>query len=137
MRPVAWDEVASFKEVAACGTAVVLTPISSITRGDQKVSFESFDTIARLYEAVTAIQVGEAEDVNGYSRRRDASARGVLSRAETHGTRPHLHGKGGWNCCGSQLRWSLVGDRPVRETRFVRVSAAVEKTVTLTVVSVR
>ena len=68
MRPVAWDEVASFKEVAACGTAVVLTPISSITRGDQKVSFESFDTIARLYEAVTAIQVGEAEDVNGYTR---------------------------------------------------------------------
>jgi len=68
VRPVAWDEVASFKEVAACGTAVVLTPISSITRGDQKVSFESFDTIARLYEAVTAIQVGEAEDVNGYTR---------------------------------------------------------------------
>ena len=29
------DEVASFSEVAACGTAVVLTPVSSITYKDK------------------------------------------------------------------------------------------------------
>ena len=32
-RPVPWDEVQTFTEVAACGTAVVVTPIKSITRG--------------------------------------------------------------------------------------------------------
>lgn len=32
-RPVHWDEVAELTEVAACGTAVVVTPIQSITRG--------------------------------------------------------------------------------------------------------
>jgi len=68
VRPVPWSEVASFKEVAACGTAVVLTPIKSITRGVDKLTFDSFDTIAKLYDAVTAIQVGDADDAHGYTR---------------------------------------------------------------------
>ena len=63
-----WSEVGSFAEVAACGTAVVLTPISTITRGEEKLSFASFDTIARLYEAVTKVQMGEADDAHGYTR---------------------------------------------------------------------
>ena len=49
-RPVPWDEVGSFEEVAACGTAVVLTPIQSITRGTETVRFGSFDTISKLYD---------------------------------------------------------------------------------------
>lgn len=32
VRPVEYAEVESFKEVAACGTAVVITPIKSLTR---------------------------------------------------------------------------------------------------------
>ena len=54
--------------MAACGTAVVLTPLSSITRGEQTVSFSGFDTISRLYNAVTKIQTAEAEDVHGYTK---------------------------------------------------------------------
>ena len=67
-RPVPWDEVGSFEEVAACGTAVVLTPIQSITRGTETVRFGSFDTISKLYDAVTSIQVGAAPDWDGRRR---------------------------------------------------------------------
>jgi len=68
-REVPWSEVASFKEVAACGTAVVLTPISSITRGDQVVRFgDNFDTITRLYKAVTDLQVAKLPDKHGFTR---------------------------------------------------------------------
>ena len=34
-RPIPWDEVSSFQEVAACGTAVILTPIQSLARGGE------------------------------------------------------------------------------------------------------
>lgn len=34
-RPVPFSEVASFKEVAACGTAVVMTSIKQIVKGDE------------------------------------------------------------------------------------------------------
>jgi len=68
VRPVPWDEVPTLREVAACGTAVVLTPIQSLTRGEQVVRFESFETIARVYDAVTSLQVGLSEDAHGYTR---------------------------------------------------------------------
>lgn len=34
-RPVPFSEVGSFKEVAACGTAVVMTSIKSIVKGNE------------------------------------------------------------------------------------------------------
>jgi len=67
-RPVPWEEVATLTEVAACGTAVVLTPIKSITRGDATINFDGFATIAKLYEAVTALQTGAAPDPHGLTR---------------------------------------------------------------------
>ena len=67
-RPVPWEEVAALKEVAACGTAVVLTPLSSITRGEQRHTFKDFPTISRLYNAVIALQLGEADDTHGYTK---------------------------------------------------------------------
>lgn len=67
-RPVPWEEVATFKEVAACGTAVVLTPIKSITRGGGVTKFDGFDTIAKLYDGVTSLQTGTAPDPHGYTR---------------------------------------------------------------------
>jgi len=67
-RPVPWEEVGTLKEVAACGTAVVLTPIKSIARGDKKHHLPGFDTIAKLYEAVTKLQRAEAPDLHGLTR---------------------------------------------------------------------
>jgi len=67
-RPVSFDEVGGLKEVAACGTAVVLTPISSVTRGSTVHSYAGFDTIATLYNAITSVQQGEANDALGITR---------------------------------------------------------------------
>jgi len=67
-RPVPWEEVATFKEIAACGTAVVVTPIKSITRGSEVLRFEGYATLEKLYNSVTAVQTGEAADPHGYTR---------------------------------------------------------------------
>ena len=67
-RPIPWDEVSSFSEVAACGTAVVVTPIQSITRGETVLSFNGHATLEKLYNAVTSVQTGEAPDPHGYTR---------------------------------------------------------------------
>ena len=50
-----FEEVGTFKEVAACGTAVVLTPVQTITRGKTIYKFPSFDTIAKLYKSITQV----------------------------------------------------------------------------------
>lgn len=78
-RDIPIDELGSFDEVLAVGTAVVVTPVGSVTRlaaadgeegsestvefGEKKIG----DTTRRLYEKVRAIQNGEAEDVHGWN----------------------------------------------------------------------
>lgn len=75
-RDVPVEELESFDEVLAVGTAVVVTPVGSITRFDgdgnaKKYEFGSGDEIGattmRLYEKVRAIQNGEEEDKYGWN----------------------------------------------------------------------
>lgn len=54
--------------MAACGTAVVVTPIKSITRGKEVLNFGGYETLEKLYNAVTSLQTGEAPDVHGLTR---------------------------------------------------------------------
>jgi branched-chain amino acid aminotransferase len=65
-RPVRWDEIEDFVEIGACGTAAVITPISSITRGDKVIRFGAEDkpgkTLQRLYDEIQAIQFGKTAD---------------------------------------------------------------------------
>lgn len=49
-RPVPFSEVASFTEVAACGTAVVITPIKQIVKGDE-VSSGGFTALGGVFFA--------------------------------------------------------------------------------------
>ncbi|MGI5868985.1 MAG: branched-chain amino acid aminotransferase [Kiritimatiellia bacterium] len=69
-RPVPFEELSTFSEVAACGTAVVVTPIYEITRGDTVVSFGSPDhcgpVVQKLYDAVQDIQYGRKPDTHGW-----------------------------------------------------------------------
>ena len=69
-RPVPWSEVESFAEVGACGTAAVITPIHSITRGDKTLRFGSPDrpgpTLQRLYDEIRGIQYGRRPDRHGW-----------------------------------------------------------------------
>ena len=69
-RKIPYEEIATFKEVAACGTAVVVTPVYEITRGDEVISISSPDIVGprtqKLYETVQGIQYGLIEDKHGW-----------------------------------------------------------------------
>ena len=71
VRPVAFDEVKDFAEVAACGTAVVITPVYQIERAGQvyKTGPETGcgPVLQQLYNAVQGIQYGERPDMHGWN----------------------------------------------------------------------
>ena len=74
-RDIPVEELSEFDEVLAVGTAVVVTPVGSITRLDdaeaKQYSFGEKDAIGpitlRLYDRVRAIQNGEEEDKYGWN----------------------------------------------------------------------
>jgi branched-chain amino acid aminotransferase len=76
-RKIRVSELADFAEVGACGTAVVITPVSSIRHGDRVYAFgkenEAGATLMRLYNEITGIQYGEIEDRHGWMYRVDAA----------------------------------------------------------------
>jgi len=71
-RRVPVEELHDFVETGACGTAAVITPIASITyRGEEIVYLKDGKPGAHctaLYEALTSIQLGEAEDRYGWTK---------------------------------------------------------------------
>lgn len=72
-RPVLLEELASFEEVGACGTAAVITPIGRIDDSDTGASYvfskdgEPGPVCLKLYNALRAIQYGEAPDPYGWT----------------------------------------------------------------------
>lgn len=71
VRPVEFEEIPGFAEVAACGTAVVITPVNEIVRGTRVIRVGPAEGVGpvfgKLYQRYTALQVGEAEDVFGWT----------------------------------------------------------------------
>jgi len=66
-RKIHKDELAGFAEVGACGTAVVITPVSKICIEGKTVNYGSeFPTLKMLYEKITGIQYGEIPDTHGW-----------------------------------------------------------------------
>ena len=66
-RPVALAELETFEEVACCGTAAVIAPISEIKVGDRKYHFKApGEKTKALYSALTAIQFGRPEALPGF-----------------------------------------------------------------------
>ena len=65
-RPIAFDELPNLKEVGACGTAAVITPIYSITRDETVYTFGNEETVGetltRLFKEIQGIQYGEIDD---------------------------------------------------------------------------
>ena len=46
---------------------MIVTPIKSITKGDEKITIgENYEILAQLYQDVRALQTGEAEDKYGW-----------------------------------------------------------------------
>jgi len=70
VRPVPFEELASFAEIGACGTAVVVTPVSEIVRGNTVIKIGSGagcgPVLQKLYETVQGIQYGELPDTHGW-----------------------------------------------------------------------
>jgi branched-chain amino acid aminotransferase len=73
-RAIEVSELPTFDEVIACGTAVVVTPIGSLTRFDDngiesKYQFteDVGETTRRLYNKVRNIQNGEIEDTHNWN----------------------------------------------------------------------
>ncbi len=71
VRPVLFDEVEEFVEIGACGTAVVLTPVCEIVRGEQTIHVGPCDScgpvLQKLYDQVRSIQCGEVADTYGWT----------------------------------------------------------------------
>lgn len=70
-RHIPYEELAEFEEVGTCGTAAVCSPIGQIDDLDNGRQFiygmeESGPVIKKLYDALRAIQHGEAEDTHGW-----------------------------------------------------------------------
>ncbi|MDD4017627.1 MAG: branched-chain amino acid aminotransferase [Kiritimatiellae bacterium] len=69
-RPVPFEEIETFSEVAACGTAVVVTPVCEITRGATVIRFGDPDScgpvLQKLYDTVQGIQYGVLPDTHGW-----------------------------------------------------------------------
>ncbi len=68
-RPIiAEEELPEFAEVDACGTAVVITPISSVTIHGKTIEYgnECGPVSLKMYETLTGIQYGELEDTHGW-----------------------------------------------------------------------
>ncbi len=73
VRPIDFEkEIGDFAEVAACGTAVVITPVSEIVRLKTGEHFKISDSetagpiCQKLYNAYTDIQWGKAPDTHGW-----------------------------------------------------------------------
>jgi branched-chain amino acid aminotransferase len=65
-RQIPVTELAVLREVGACGTAAVITPVYSISHGEKVYTFGSENaagaTLTKLYKELQGIQYGEIED---------------------------------------------------------------------------
>jgi len=72
VRPVAVEELSTFEEVGACGTAAVISPIKAIVDIESGVTYNYCKDgnpgprSVKLYEKLTAIQTGEEPDPYGW-----------------------------------------------------------------------
>lgn len=72
-RHITVDEIPDFSEAAACGTAAVCSPVGEIHDLDNNVKYviakdgKPGPVTTRLYDTLSAIRLGEAEDTHGWN----------------------------------------------------------------------
>lgn len=70
VRTVPYEELGTFAEIGACGTAVVVTPVYEIVRGDTTIRVGSPDVcgprLQELHDMLQDIQFGRAPDAHGW-----------------------------------------------------------------------
>jgi branched-chain amino acid aminotransferase len=69
-RPIRFEEIADFAEIGACGTAVVVTPVWQIVRGERTITIGTETAcgpvLQKLYNHVQGIQYGDLPDPHGW-----------------------------------------------------------------------
>lgn len=65
-RTITIEELDSFSEFGACGTAAILTPISHIRHGSVDYHFKDNKILEKLYQTLLNIQYGVIEDPNDW-----------------------------------------------------------------------
>jgi len=65
-RPIEVKELHDFEEVGACGTAAVITPISSIHDEGATYRFKSYEKLHKLFDLLQSIQFGDIKDDFGW-----------------------------------------------------------------------
>ena len=69
-RKIRYEEIKDFAEVAACGTAVVVTPVYEITRGKEVIKISDPKKpgahLKKLFDTVQGIQYGRIKDTHGW-----------------------------------------------------------------------
>jgi len=71
-RPVPVEELATFEEAGACGTAAVISPIERIDDYDEKKSYifshdgKPGEISSKLYHKLRGIQYGDEPDTHGW-----------------------------------------------------------------------
>jgi branched-chain amino acid aminotransferase len=74
VRPVAVEELATFEEAGACGTAAVISPIGKVVDMEKEITYSFGDGVdpgpvtTRLYESLLGIQNGDMEDSFGWTK---------------------------------------------------------------------
>lgn len=70
-RPILFDELKNFVEVGACGTAVVISPINKVVRGDEIINISSDPgfgpRLERIYRQLRDVQYGRSPDKWGWN----------------------------------------------------------------------
>ena len=73
-RPIAFAELPEFAECGLCGTAAVISPVGSVTHGDDVIAFPSGmehmgPVLQKLYDTLRGIQLGTVEAPEGWIRK--------------------------------------------------------------------
>ncbi len=74
VRPVPVEELSTFEETGACGTAAVISPIGKVVDVDNGITYSFGDGInpgpvsTKLYETLLGIQNGDLEDSFGWTK---------------------------------------------------------------------
>lgn len=72
-RPIPEEELPTFEEAGACGTAAVISPIEKIDDLERGISYviskdgKPGSVCTKLYHKLRAIQLGEEEDIHGWN----------------------------------------------------------------------
>jgi len=66
IKPIEIEELRTFDEFGACGTAAVITPVSEVYHGEVIYQFKSYEKLHKLFDLLQSIQYGDIKESYGW-----------------------------------------------------------------------